>query len=296
MIRFVNAKINLGLNILSRRDDGYHNLETLFYPVGRFNGTPLNPEPFCDILEINFAQDGAEDSFFFSGNRIDCPLEKNLVYKAVSAFRDASDNKGISIPPLTVTLEKHLPDAAGLGGGSADATFTLLLLNELLGNPLDRETMHSLAVRLGADCPFFLENSPVFASGIGEIMKPADLDLSGYWCVLVKPDIQISTKEAFAGITPAEPEIKISEIIGYPVEEWREKGLSNDFERHLFESYPLLGKIKEMLYREGALYASMSGSGSSLYGIFRDRREAEAALSKLILSLPESCRHYLCLL
>lgn len=296
MIRFVNAKINLGLNILRRREDGYHNLETLFYPVGRFNGTPLNPEPFCDILEINFTQDGAEDRFFLSGNRIECPLEKNLVYKAVSAFRNASGEKGLSIPPLTVTLDKHLPDAAGLGGGSADATFTLQLLNELFGNPLDEETMQTLAVGLGADCPFFLENRPVLASGIGEIMQPVDLDLSGYWCVIVKPDIQISTKEAFAGITPVEPEIKIREIIGYPVEEWREKGLSNDFERHLFESYPLLGKIKEILYREGALYASMSGSGSSLYGIFRDRRDAEDAVSELTLSLPDSCRHYLCLL
>lgn len=296
MIRFVNAKINLGLNILRRREDGYHNLETLFYPVGRFNGTPLNPEPFCDILEINFAKDGAEDSFFFSGNRIGCALEKNLVYKALGAFRNASGEKGLSIPPLSVTLEKHLPDAAGLGGGSADATFTLLLLNELFGNPLDEEKMQTLAVGLGADCPFFLENRPVLASGIGEIMEPVDLDLSGYWCVIVKPDIQISTKEAFAGITPAEPEIKIREIIGYPVEEWREKGLSNDFERSLFVRHPLLGKIKEMLYREGALYASMSGSGSSLYGIFRDHREAASALSKLPLILPESCSHYLCML
>ena len=296
MIRFVNAKINLGLNILSRREDGYHNLETLFYPVGRFNGTPENPEPFCDILEITLRKGAEGDCFHFSGNMIDCPLEKNLVFKAVSAFRKTMAEQGKELPPVEVAFEKHIPDAAGLGGGSADATFTLLLLNELAGLPLDNETLHALATNLGADCPFFLENRPVLATGIGEVMRPEDLDLSGYWCIIVKPDIQISTKEAFAGISPTEPERQISEILEFPIEEWRQKGLSNDFERHLFEQHPLLARIKEELYQNGALYVSMSGSGSSLFGIFSNRREADAALSKLTLSLPESCRHYICLL
>ena len=278
MIRFVNAKINLGLNILRRRTDGYHDLETVFYPVGLYNGTPENLEPFCDILEITQDKNLSGDKYNFSGNSIDCPLEKNLVVKAVRLFRDEMEKKGYDMPSLSINLEKHIPDAAGLGGGSADASFTLMMLNELAGDIFNKEQLKTFALRLGADCPFFIENRPVLASGIGEVMKSIPVDLSGYWAVIIKPDINISTKEAFAGISPHLPRHRISNIITNPIGQWREMGLSNDFESHLFTNYPLLAQIKQDLYSSGALYDSMSGSGSSVYGIFPDYKSAQKGL------------------
>lgn len=276
MIGFVNAKINIGLNITSKRQDGYHELETLFYPVGKYNGTPANPEPFCDVLEIHPCEHLREDEFIFSGNPIDCPLEKNLVYKAVRLWRGKITD-GVA---ARIFLDKHLPDGAGLGGGSADASFTLRILNELAGNPFSKNELVSFAATLGADCPFFIENRPVVATGIGEIMKPVDLDLSGKWVVIVKPDVYISTKEAFSGIKPQKPTHKISDIVRLPIEEWERAGLKNDFEPHIFKMYPELHNIKRELKASGALYESMSGSGSSIYGIFRDEETAFPAFKR----------------
>lgn len=276
MIGFVNAKINIGLNITSRRQDGYHELETLFYPIGKYNGTPANPEPFCDVLEIHPREGVRKDEFIFSGNPIDCPLEKNLVYKAVKLWRSKiSDGNAVRI-----FLDKHLPDGAGLGGGSADASFTLRLLNELAGLPFSKKDLISFSATLGADCPFFIENRPVAATGIGEIMRPVELDLSGKWVVIVKPDVYISTKEAFSGIKPLMPSRKISDIVRLPIEEWERAGLKNDFEPHIFKEYPELQNIKCELKASGALYESMSGSGSSIYGIFRDEESAHAAFKR----------------
>lgn len=273
MIRFVGAKINLGLDIIRKRDDGYHDLQTVFYPIGRSNGTPENPAPFCDILEIHLRENSRGDEFSFSGREIDCPLEKNLVYRAVEAFRK---NGGIEGKSVELCLDKHIPDGAGLGGGSADASATLLMLNELDGTPFGKEQLISMARELGADCPFFIENRPVYAEGIGEKMTPVALDLGGKWLVAVKPDVYVSTREAFAGIRPHEPEKSILDIIATPIEDWENNGLKNDFEPHIFALHPELAEIKASLKEAGALYAAMSGSGSSIFGIFPGHHEAEA--------------------
>ncbi|MDE6554097.1 MAG: 4-(cytidine 5'-diphospho)-2-C-methyl-D-erythritol kinase [Muribaculaceae bacterium] len=269
MIRFVNAKLNLGLNIVRKRADGYHELETLFYPVGKYNGTPENPEPFCDILEITPAE---TTEFVFTGRKVDCPLEKNLVYKAWKVFKD-------SYPELAdyrIYLEKHLPDGAGLGGGSADASAVLCMLNELCGMPFEDDKLADMALKLGADCPFFIYNRPCYAEGVGERLEPADVDLSGWWCLLVKPDMSISTREAFAGITPMKPEYSLKETIGLVPEQWQGR-MVNDFEGSLFPNHPLLEEIKNRLIDSGAVYASMSGSGSTVFGLFRSKEEAGEA-------------------
>lgn len=272
MIKFVNAKLNLGLNVVAKRPDGYHELETLFYPVGLHNGTVKNPEPFCDILEI-CPVDSPEDKFSFGGNPIDCPLENNLVFKAVKAFKNLTGIEDC----FSIQLIKKIPDGAGLGGGSADATFTLCMLNEINGHPLGKEELIHVAKSLGADCPFFVENRPVIATGIGEKMTACDLDLRGCWAVMVKPDVYVSTREAFAGIKPEKPKKSIAEIIGLPVEKWEEAGLKNDFEPHIFKIHPELDAIKSALRKSGALYAAMSGSGSCIFGIFPDKKTATEA-------------------
>ena len=268
MIEFVNAKINLGLNILRKREDGYHDLETVFYPVGLYNGTPVNPEPFCDILEIHPCDSGREDEFVFIGNPVNCALESNLVFRAAAAYKNAARERGLSPGAVKVVLEKHIPDGAGLGGGSADAAFTLKVLNKMHDNIFTKPELIDLAAGLGADCPFFIENRPVLASGIGEIMTPATLDLTGYWALIIKPDIYVSTKEAFGGIRPQLPSVPISELITLPVLEWENAGLKNDFESHIFNLYPALKSIKSSIRDAGAVYAAMSGSGSSIFGIF----------------------------
>ena len=271
MIKFVNAKLNLGLNIVRKREDGYHDLETIFYPLGLYNGTPQNPEPFCDILEITPAD---KTEFFFTGREINCPLEKNLVYKAWKLFKDNYPG----LPEYAIRLEKHLPDGAGLGGGSADATFVLRMLNELNGSPFSDSQLETSALKLGADCPVFVSNIPCYAEGVGEKMQPIGLDLSGWWCVLVKPDLCISTKEAFAGVTPRYPEINLREIVNLPVVEWNGP-MKNDFEESLFPNHPQLAEIKANMLALGAYYAAMSGSGSTIFGLFPSRNSACNALS-----------------
>lgn len=270
MIRFVNAKLNIGLHITRRRPDGYHDLETVFYPVGKHNGTPLNPEPFCDILEITPAP---VTSFSWSGRGIDCPEEDNLVCRAAKLFAD--EFEGL---PMHVHLDKHLPDGAGLGGGSADASCVLTMLNELNGSPADTSRLERLALRLGADCPVFIHNQPAYAEGVGEKLQPVPAMLDGYWCVIVKPSVHISTREAFAGIVPREGRIDLRQAIARPVSEWRDT-VVNDFEASLFPKYPVLDEIKQQLYRLGADYASMSGSGSAIYGIFADAATARKVAS-----------------
>lgn len=274
MIRFVNAKLNLGLDIVRKREDGYHDLETVFYPVGVHNGTPRNPEPFCDILEITPAD---ETEFIMSGREVDCALEKNLVFKAWQCIREAYELKtGIAFPDYRIHLEKHLPDGAGLGGGSADASFTLTMLNELAGNPFSKDELESLALRLGADCPFFIRNKACYAEGVGEKMTDVNLDLSGIWCVLVKPDLNISTKEAFAGVIPRLPEQSLRDSISLPISEWQGK-LKNDFESSLFPNHLILADIKSEILESGAEYAAMSGSGSTIFGLFSSEQKARKA-------------------
>jgi 4-diphosphocytidyl-2-C-methyl-D-erythritol kinase len=281
MIKFVNAKINLGLNIVAKREDGYHDLETVFFPVGIESGMPQQPQAFDDILEMNF-QPGNQTGckFQMMGRRIDCPPEKNLVVKATSLFlRSYLDKFGADddLGMFTITLDKHLPDGAGLGGGSADASFTLVTLNELLGERFTKSELADMARRLGADCPFFIYNTPCFAEGIGEILNPVEIDLKGNWLLIVKPDVYVSTKDAFSGVKPRRPDFDLRFLHYLPLDQWRGK-VVNDFEETVFPKYPELARIKERLYEQGAVYASMSGSGSAIYGIFSDGERAKAAL------------------
>lgn len=251
MICFPNAKINLGLNIVSKREDGYHNLETVFYPV-----------PVKDALEILPKETLAEDVFVEAGIKVDSSPENNLVMKALHLMRTKYD-----FPFLEVHLLKKIPFGAGLGGGSSDAAFMLRLVNDSFDLGATKNELAALAVQLGADCPFFIYNHPVFASGIGEIFEEIELSLKGYYFVLVKPDVFVSTKDAFAEIKPMSPAISLKEIISRPIEDWK-KLMTNDFEKSIFPKYPLIEKIKNDLYTHGALYASMSGSGSSVFGLF----------------------------
>lgn len=273
MIKFVNAKINIGLNIISRREDGYHNLETVFYPVGLECGLPHQPEPFDDILEISNDSRGVSGCRFqFLGRKIDCPPKNNLVVKATTLFLGRYNNRFDNLADFgmfEITLDKHLPDGAGMGGGSADASFVLMTLNELMDNRFSREELHAMAIRLGADCPFFLINRPCFGEGIGEILTPIELDLKGYTILIIKPDVNVSTAEAFSGIEPRKPEFDLRFLPFLPIDEWKDK-VVNDFEKTVFTKHPELGVIKEELYSSGAIYASMTGSGAALYGIYSD--------------------------
>lgn len=252
MILFPNAKINLGLDILRRRPDGYHDIETVMVPV-----------PWRDVLEIVPAK-GNETTLTVSGRRVDCPTEKNLVMKAYRALAET-----VELPPVDIFLRKIIPDGAGLGGGSADAAFTLKGLNELFALGLSDEKLAEIASRLGADCPFFIYNRPMLCSGIGTDFSPVSVDLSGLCLVIVKPQASVPTAEAYRHTTPAIPKTPIAEIIARPIEEWTGR-LKNDFEPSVFPAYPSISEIKTRLNDMGALYTAMSGSGSSVYGLFTD--------------------------
>lgn len=255
MICFPNAKINIGLNIVSKREDGYHNLETLFYPI-----------PVADSLEITTAPQGEETSFENFGIQVDGDAGNNLVLKA---YRLLSSE--FNLPPLRVYLRKNIPFGAGLGGGSADAAFMIKLLNQKFSLGLTEEQMEGYASKIGADAPFFIRNKPVFATGIGNEFHPVDFSLKGYHLVLIKPDVSVSTPEAYSLVKPCQPEIPLTEIIRRPVEEWKDL-LRNDFEESVFAKKPVIGQIKQQLYDMGAVYASMSGSGSSVFGIFNEQQ------------------------
>ena len=257
MITYPNAKINLGLNIVEKRPDGYHNLETVFYPIN-----------LQDALEVNVQEGEDEFSLKVSGVPIEGEPENNLVVKAYRLLKkDYPD-----IPAIDIHMYKHIPTGAGLGGGSSDAAFMIKLLNEKFRLNLSIEKMEEYAAILGADCAFFIQNKPVFATGIGNIFEPIQLSLKGYHLVLVKPDIFVSTKDAFAHITPMKPTQSLKEIIRMPVETWRAT-MKNDFEESVFQKFPEIAAIKDKLYDLGAIYASMSGSGSSVFGIFREQVE-----------------------
>lgn len=250
MICFPNAKINLGLHILSKRPDGYHCIETVFYPVN-----------LCDALEIVPAEKG-QTAFVQSGIPIDGKPEDNLVMKAYTLLKKEYD-----LPDVAIYLRKQIPFGAGLGGGSSDAAFMLKLLNDFAALQLSFEQLEEYAGRIGADCPFFIRNKPVFAEGTGTVFSPVTVSLDKYHLVLIKPPVSVSTKEAYAEVKPRRPEVPLKELIRLPVNEWR-NNLVNDFETGIFAQYPEIGEIKQKLYSEGALYASMSGSGSSVFGIF----------------------------
>ena len=257
MITYPNAKINLGLNIVEKRPDGYHNLETVFYPIN-----------LQDALEVNDLEGEGEYTLKISGTPIEGELDNNLVVKAYRFLKKDFPNMG----SINIHMYKHIPTGAGLGGGSADAAFMLKLLNEKFKLNLSTEKLEKYAAILGADCAFFIQNKPVFASGIGNIFEEINLSLKGYYLVLVKPDIFVSTKDAFANIIPMKPNHSLKEIIRMPVETWRAT-MKNDFEDSVFKKFPEIAAIKDKLYDMGAIYASMSGSGSSVFGIFREQVE-----------------------
>ena len=257
MITYPNAKINLGLNIVEKRPDGYHNLETVFYPIN-----------LQDALEVTLLEDEKEYALTLSGTPIEGDPDQNLVVKAYRLLKQDFPN----MPAIDIHMYKHIPTGAGLGGGSADAAFMIKLLNEKFKLGLGIEKMEEYAASLGADCAFFIQNKPVFATGIGNIFEPIQLSLKGYYLVLVKPDIFVSTKDAFSLIQPMKPTQSLKEIARMPVETWRAT-MKNDFELSVFQKYPEIAAIKDKLYDMGAIYASMSGSGSSVYGIFREQVE-----------------------
>lgn len=252
MIVFPNIKINLGLSITEKRPDGYHNLETVFYPVALEDALEIRALPEAD-KKITLHQYGME----IAGNP-----EDNLVAKAYSLL-----DKEFHLPPVEIHLYKHIPSGAGLGGGSSDAAFMLKLLNGHFHLNLSEEQLEIYAATLGADCAFFIKNKPVYAEGIGNIFSPIELSLKGYQIMIVKPDVFVSTREAFANIHPHHPEYPVKEVIRRPVAEWKDI-LINDFEASVFPQHPVIGEIKQELYNQGALYASMSGSGSSVFGLF----------------------------
>lgn len=297
MIHFVNAKINIGLQIAGRRPDGYHNLRTLFYPVGLYAGTPANPVRFCDILEVTSpsGKDRPCLEVSFGGRALDCPPEKNLVTRAAELYMSRFAGPGFS---ARLYLEKHLPDGAGMGGGSADAAFTFTALARADRGDVwvreNRDVIASALLTLGADCPFFAYNRPMYAEGIGEELEEVPLDLSGMWLLAVKPGLHISTGEAFAGVAPREHGFDLRKLAGLPLQEWRDLAV-NDFEQSLFPRYPGLRQIREELYAGGALYASLSGSDSVVYGIFSDR-ETAAGVADTIVENPTIQAAYLLML
>lgn len=253
MVSFPNCKINIGLNIVERRQDGYHNLETIFYPL------PLN-----DIIEILPANDSTQQiNFSQSGKNIDGDASNNLCIKAYELLKKDYPR----LPPIQLHLHKNIPMGAGLGGGSADGAFTLRLLNAKFSLGVSELKLSEYALILGSDCPFFILNKACFATGRGEQLQSVNLNLDDYRFALVHPGIHISTALAFKQIIPTKPRLSLEKLILQPIETWKDN-IVNDFEAPVFKLHPVLKEIKDSLYHQGAVYASMSGSGSAVYGIF----------------------------
>lgn len=254
MIIFPNTKINIGLNITDKRPDGYHNLETIFYPIS-----------LEDALEVTQTENSQEKYIFnTSGLPVKGNSDDNLVIKAYRLVKEKHKN----ITPIKINLYKNIPMGAGLGGGSSDAASMIMILNNMFQLGLSDNMMEEYASKLGADCAFFIKNRPTFAKGIGNIFKPINLSLKGYYLALVKPDIFISTKEAFANIVTKTPSHSLDTLINEPIEKWK-MNIVNDFEDSIFKNHKELETIKNKLYDLGAVYSSMSGSGSTIYGIFK---------------------------
>lgn len=251
MISFPNAKINLGLHITGKRKDGYHEIETCMVPL-----------PLFDALEMILDKNPGWNS---SGLDIPGESKDNLILKAEKLMRKDFP----ALPNLNIHLHKNIPMGAGLGGGSADGAFALKLMNNLFDLHLDDFFLEEYAEKLGSDCPFFIENTPKIARGRGEILDPIDLSLKGTYLVLINPEIHVGTKEAYAGITPAPPKVKLEEVLA-DRSRWKAE-LVNDFEPSVFETFPEIGEIKEKMYSYGAFYAAMSGSGSSVFGLFPEK-------------------------
>ena len=286
MIEFPNAKINIGLNVVAKREDGYHDIETVFYPVLLQDALeiklmrPLDPAQLRKRIEAGLMVQ-PDDAFLpfrllpkkedfpccsleMTGNEFPFKAADNLVVKAYLMLQQDFD-----LPSIDIKLYKHIPSGAGLGGGSSDCAFMIKLLNRRFNLRMRESMMERYAARLGSDCAFFISNTPSIATGRGEILNPIGLSLKGYTILLVKPDVAVSTAEAYAGVTPHKPETSLADAVMRPVSEWRDC-VFNDFEPSVFKKYPLLADIKQKLYDLGAEYAAMTGSGSTIYGIFSE--------------------------
>ncbi len=264
MILFPNAKINIGLHVTDKRTDGYHCIETIFYPVN-----------LCDILEIVPAGKDLSSGLKVTGLTVETG-ENNICLKA---YNHLSSQK--PLPALRLHLHKIIPPGSGLGGGSSDAAFTIMALNRMFGLEMNKPDMEKLAAKTGSDTPFFIENKPVYASGRGDIFSKIKISLSGTYIVIVHPGIKIDTGWAYSLIKPKHPGVSLKDLIGMPLENWQDN-IVNDFEKPIFNNYPQVKKVKDVLLEKGALYASMSGSGSACYGFF-EKSAAEYVRS----SLPE---------
>ena len=252
MIVYPNSKINIGLQVTGERPDGFHDLETIFYPI-----------QMRDALEVIESE---RFSFKTGGLEIEGDSEQNLVVKAYNLVK--SD---YSLPPVGIYLYKNIPTGAGLGGGSSDGASMLMLLNELFHLNISKEKLFEYALSLGSDCPFFLYGKPVFATGRGEIMEDVNIDLKDYFLILVKPPVHVSTAEAYRSIVPQKSRLSLKGLIAFSVQRWK-GNILNQFERYVFEQYPEIEKIKQVLYDQGALFALMSGSGSAVFGLFRSEK------------------------
>jgi 4-diphosphocytidyl-2-C-methyl-D-erythritol kinase len=252
MILFPNCKINLGLHILQKRADGFHDLETVFYPIA-----------LQDALEVIHGEASSAIQFTSSGIQLDVSASDNICVKAYQLLKaDFPD-----LPAIKMHLHKTIPSGAGLGGGSADGAFTLLLLNKKFHLQLSEQQLINYALQLGSDCPFFIKNQPCYATGRGELLEPIHLPLSDYQFVIVNPGIHINTGWAFKQLNPRTDRASLKELIQQPLHKWKEV-LVNDFEAPIFQAYPEIENIQKELYTSGAHYAAMSGSGSTVFGIF----------------------------
>ncbi|MFI5187227.1 MAG: 4-(cytidine 5'-diphospho)-2-C-methyl-D-erythritol kinase [Chitinophagales bacterium] len=276
MVLFPNCKINLGLNIVRKRSDGFHDIETVFYPIAlrdaleviQTNGIEENVQYSIPIAT------GIDFQFSTSGETVAGDPEDNLCIKAYQLLK----KNFTQLPAVKMHLHKTIPSGSGLGAGSADGAVVLRLLNQKFHLGLSTEQLLGYALQLGSDCPFFIINRPCFATGRGEILEPIQPDLSDYKIVIINPGIHISTTEAFSLLTPAIPSKSIKKIIQQPIETWKEE-LKNDFEEPVFRKYPELKTIKEKLYEAGAIYTSMTGSGSTIYGIFEKNKKMKLSFT-----------------
>ena len=257
MITFPNAKINIGLYVVGKREDGYHNLETAFFPIS-----------LHDVLEIKLLKNSDKPyEILLAGTKIEGNREDNLIYKVYEMMKNE-----FSLPPLSFYLYKKIPTGAGLGGGSSDAAYTMKTINEMFSLGLTSEEMEQRIAPLGADCAFFIKNTPVFAQGIGNEFSPLNINLKDYYLLLIKPEESVPTRDAYKSITPKKAPVELQKELLRPLEEWR-GNIKNDFENSVFPIHPRISAIKQTLYDMGALYASMSGSGSSVFGIFKTPQE-----------------------
>lgn len=261
MLLFPNCKINLGLSVVEKRPDGFHNIETIFYPLGWSDALEVvgSPEPGLQLDCSGIAIQSPE-----AGSR------ENILFRAWDLL-----SAGRELPGMKAYLHKAIPMGAGLGGGSSDAAFILKMIDHKLGLQIPKEKLSDMAAALGSDCAFFMENKPVFATGKGEVFEAIKVDLSNYYILAVYPGINSNTKEAYDGVVPSRPERSVKEVIlNEPLKDWKNL-LQNDFEKSIFKKYPAVSELKAQLYDHGAAYASMSGSGSAVFGIFKEKPALE---------------------